>query len=104
VAWSKRSGGDWANAHVHMRKPERHVLRCELYRVQPGPGSWLGAVNPRNFLSRGKVDGKVMWITVAYSELGMSPGQSVRITFTDEGKHANYYDGEALPSFRLQLQ
>jgi hypothetical protein len=104
MAKSERGVSDWANAHVNVRKAQGHVLRCDLFRVQPGPGSGMVAVNPRSFLSRGKVDGKVMWITVRYSELGMSPGQSVRITFTDEGKHPNYYDGEALPSFRIQLQ
>ena len=104
MAKSERGVSDWAGAHVDVRKAKGHVLRCNLFRVQPGPGPWLVALSQRSDLSRGKVDGKVMWITVTYSELGVSPGQSVRITFTDQGKNANYYDGEMLPSFRIQLQ
>ena len=94
---------DWANAHVNLRNVKGHVLRCALLRVQPQPGPRFVAQNPRNYLSRAKVDGKMMWITVSYSELGVSPGQSVRITFMDQG-NAVYADGESLPSFRMKLQ
>ena len=103
MAKDERGVADWANAHVNVRKAQGHVLRCDLFRVQPGPGSGMVAVNPSSFLSRGKVDAKVMWITVTYSELGVSPGQSVRIFFMDQG-NAVYADGETLPGFRIQLQ
>jgi hypothetical protein len=103
MAKGERGLADWANAHVNLPKAKGHVLRCTLLRVQPEPGPRLLAVNQRNDLSRGKVDGKMMWITVTYGELGVSPGQSVRITFMDQG-NAGYADGEMLPSFPIKLQ
>jgi hypothetical protein len=93
---------DWANAHATMAQVKGHVLRCDLVGL-PGLGAGFVTVGPRSALRRGKVDGKMMWITVAYSELGVSPGQSVRISFMDQGNTV-YADGEKLPSFRLKLQ
>jgi hypothetical protein len=94
---------DWANAHLNLRKTTGHVLRCDLVRLPPALGSGFAIVNQRSSLSRGKVDGKLLWITVAYGELGVSSGQSVGITFMDQG-NAAYNDGEQLPSFRIKLQ
>ena len=108
MAKGERSLAEWANAHVNLRKAKGHVLSCSLFRLAPGPGSGFVAVNQiavnhRNDLSRGKLDGKMMWITVPYSELGVSPGQSVRIGFMDLGNTV-YADGEMLPSFLIKLQ
>lgn len=103
MAQSGRSVADWANAHVTLGRPKGHVLRCSLYRVQPGPDRRVVVVGQRNELGRAKVDGKLMWITVTYSDLGVRPGQTVRITFMDQGNEV-YGDGEMLPSFPIKLQ
>ncbi len=52
MAKSGRSLADWANAHVNMGKVNGHVLRCNLFRVPPTPGSGIMAVNQRADLSR----------------------------------------------------
>jgi hypothetical protein len=103
VARGERMLADWANAHVNLGKAKGHALRCSLYRVQPEPGPYLVAVNQRNDMGRAKVDGKLLWITVTYGDLGVRPGQTVRITILDQGNEV-YGDGEMLPSFPIQLQ
>ena len=103
MAQGDRVLADWANAHVNLGKAKGHVLRCPLHRVQPEPGPRFVFVDQRNELGRAKVDGKLMWITVTYSDLAVRAGQTVRITFMDQGNQV-YGDGEMLPSFPIKLQ
>ncbi len=88
MAKSERSFADWANAHVNLRKVKGHVLRCNLFRVPPTPGPGIVEVNQRGDLSRGKVDGKVMWITVNLQRTGGQSRPKRADHFHGPGKHS----------------
>ena len=95
--------GDWANASMTIGNAKRHVIRSQLLRVQ-APSGALQAVNSRMDMQRGKAEGKQILLTIKYSELGVVPGQTVRIAVLDEGPSGGYGGGEALPSFQLVLK
>jgi DNA-directed RNA polymerase subunit RPC12/RpoP len=97
------SMGDWANASMTIGNAKRHVIRSQLLRVQ-APSGALQAVNSRMDMQRGKAEGKQILLTVKYRELGVVPGQTVRVAVLDEGPSGGYGGGEALPSFQLVLK
>jgi hypothetical protein len=100
-----RSGamGDWANAAMTIGSAKRHVISTQLLRAQ-GPSGALRAINHQMDMQRGKAEGKQILLTLNYSELGVVPGQTVRVAVLDEGASGGYGGGEMLPSFQLVLK
>jgi hypothetical protein len=95
--------GAWANASVTIGNAKRHVVSTQLLRVQ-GPSGALQAVNHQMDMQRGKAAGKQILLTVKYSELGVVPGQTMRVAVLDEGTSGGSGGGELLPSFQLVLK
>ena len=95
--------GDWANASMTIGNAKRHVISSQLLRVQAPLGA-LQAVNHQMDMQGGKAEAKQILLTVKYSELGVVPGQTVRVAVPDEGASGGYGGGEPLPSFQLVLK
>ena len=93
--------GDWANARQTHSKAKRHMISSKLLRIRPGTGILQPA--DRRGLERGKLDNKQIWLTVSYADLGLVPGQSIRVTIQDLGTSDSSVGGELLPGFVLKL-
>jgi hypothetical protein len=95
--------GAWANASMIVGNAKRHVISTQLLRAQ-GPSGALRPANHQMDMQRGKAEGKQILLTLKYSELGVVPGQTVRVAVLDEGASGGPGGGEPLPSFQLVLK
>jgi hypothetical protein len=88
---------DWWNAAQTIGNAKRHVISCQVLRTGRPPVD-------RRILERGKVEGHRILLTAKYNSLGVAAGQTVRITYVDQGRPDMHSDGERLPSFQLELR
>jgi len=96
----------WSSPAPWMGKPKEHLPTCriETYDTQRQGFSFRGpGVNMvARELSRAKVDGKMVYVTVNYDELHALPGQRVRLAILDCGSSSG--DGQFLRERQIQLK